>query len=257
MLQCDANGMETVKIPTFLDREKLKEFYQIIKPIQIVTDILQADSLTSNICLLSLLNAGANIKKVDCRFYGSFQMRLLEELKKRFDNSVMKAPVYILASVLDPRQHLTLFKSSKEKRLAMSLKVPSKEQAIQVLKDAFADFSDGSRTPVTLTAASVPKSAGIYSLIDEISEELRADKQDEIESYINLDCENIDAISFWRANKQKFPTLYNIAMSVLACPASSGSVERLFSVAGALRRHRRNRLHISTVEKLLLYRENI
>uniref|UniRef100_A0A915ELL5 HAT C-terminal dimerisation domain-containing protein n=1 Tax=Ditylenchus dipsaci TaxID=166011 RepID=A0A915ELL5_9BILA len=39
-----------------------------------------------------------------------------------------------------------------------------------------------------------------------------------------------DAIGFWNANSQVYPTLEKVAHDILAIPASSAAVERLFSI---------------------------
>ncbi|CAG7730152.1 unnamed protein product, partial [Allacma fusca] len=53
----------------------------------------------------------------------------------------------------------------------------------------------------------------------------------------------------------KFSDTWNWARIYLGFPASSGSAERLFSIAGVLQRSRRSRLKWSTIEQLLCYRE--
>jgi hypothetical protein len=80
----------------------------------------------------------------------------------------------------------------------------------------------------------------------------------EIDSYLNEPeiSDKEDPISYWkqRNNNREFPSLTSLAKTVLAMPASSGGVERLFSVAGAISRSRRSRLTVGNIEKLLLCR---
>jgi len=52
-----------------------------------------------------------------------------------------------------------------------------------------------------------------------------------------------------------YPRLAKLARTLLSIPASSGSVERLFSVSGAIVRARRSRLAAPTVESVLLAME--
>jgi len=59
--------------------------------------------------------------------------------------------------------------------------------------------------------------------------------------------------TFWGSTlSNDYPTLQRLAKKYLSIPATSASVERLFSVAGAIVRARRNILSASTVESLLL-----
>jgi len=60
--------------------------------------------------------------------------------------------------------------------------------------------------------------------------------------------------TFWSSQlSDEFPTLRRLATKYLSIPATSASVERLFSTAGAIIRARRNRLSPETVEALLLH----
>ena len=60
--------------------------------------------------------------------------------------------------------------------------------------------------------------------------------------------------TFWSYTlSHDFLTLRRLAMKYLSIPATSASVERLFSGARAIIRARHNRLSASTVEALLLH----
>ena len=61
--------------------------------------------------------------------------------------------------------------------------------------------------------------------------------------------------SFWNVNKQMMPTLHKMALHYLTLPASSASVERLFSVAGYISRARRASLKPATIRQLVFARE--
>jgi len=61
---------------------------------------------------------------------------------------------------------------------------------------------------------------------------------------------------FWAKSGDAYPRLIKLARTFLSIPASSGSVERLFSVAGAIVRARRSKLSSVTVESLLLAKGN-
>lgn len=67
--------------------------------------------------------------------------------------------------------------------------------------------------------------------------------------------ENINPLEYWKVNSTRFPILSSLAKGLLAFPASSGSIERTFSIAGALQRARRARIKSKTMENLIKYRE--
>ena len=60
---------------------------------------------------------------------------------------------------------------------------------------------------------------------------------------------------FWATEGSAYPRLRHLARRLLSIPASSGSVERLFSITGAILSARRNRLSATTVELLLLRKQ--
>jgi len=51
---------------------------------------------------------------------------------------------------------------------------------------------------------------------------------------------------FWACKSGRYPRLAKLAQTLLNIPASSGSVERLFSVSGAILRARRSHLTVTT-----------
>lgn len=66
---------------------------------------------------------------------------------------------------------------------------------------------------------------------------------------------NENPLKFWHAHEDRFPILSSLAFKYLAMPASSASVERLFSVAGGIISARRASMTIETAEKVIFYRE--
>jgi hAT family C-terminal dimerisation region len=82
-------------------------------------------------------------------------------------------------------------------------------------------------------------------------------QKDEIQEYLSLPNleETANPLVFWREQENNLPILSRLARRFLAVPAISGSVERVFSIAGALGRARRARIEINNTEDILLYRE--
>ena len=66
-----------------------------------------------------------------------------------------------------------------------------------------------------------------------------------------------DAINWWREHKEQFPNLEVMARQYLGCPASSASVERLFSQVGIAFSAKRRRAGASTLESIMFARANL
>jgi hypothetical protein len=65
-----------------------------------------------------------------------------------------------------------------------------------------------------------------------------------------------DPLIFWKENASRLPALSALARRFLSIPASSGAVERLFSVTGSIQRARRSNLEPRVIEYLLMLRES-
>lgn len=80
---------------------------------------------------------------------------------------------------------------------------------------------------------------------------------DEIEEYLGSPpiSEDQNPLRYWRLNDERFPILASLAARYLSLPATSASVERLFSVGGSIMRARRASMKIETAERLILYNE--
>ena len=63
-----------------------------------------------------------------------------------------------------------------------------------------------------------------------------------MESRVSKDDKKIDPFEFLAEEKNEFPDLTLTACKILATPASSASVERIFSSGGEVTRGKRNRL---------------
>lgn len=96
-----------------------------------------------------------------------------------------------------------------------------------------------------------------FELLSEVP--VISSEKSEIEMYLGeaLAPSSSDPLVFWKNNCNRFPVLSNIARKMLAIPASSAGVERVFSVTGCISRARRSKINAENVSRLLMVRENI
>ena len=84
------------------------------------------------------------------------------------------------------------------------------------------------------------------------------ENQDEFTNYLNkmttepYDSRGYDLWHFWKKNKDRLPTLYNLAMNVFSIPASSASAEREFKKAKKVQNEHRINLSGSRLEDQLI-----
>jgi hAT family C-terminal dimerisation region len=156
--------------------------------------------------------------------------------------------------------------ASKDSKL--NGKLPSVAYVSGILQDRFRNFQGKddittipSQSPKTqiITKATVAKSTK-FQIIQQVAANAESAAEfNEIKDYFDLKIQNQDdnPLQFWKENSTRYPTLSALAQKYLAMPASSGSVERLFSVAGAIARPRRASLKMESLEKILCYRQHL
>ena len=90
-------------------------------------------------------------------------------------------------------------------------------------------------------------------------------REDELTEYLaaeqikvkRSDPESIVVDDWWRANRAKFPNVEVMARQYLGVPASSASVERLFSAVGIAYAAKRQRAHANAIADLMFAKANI
>lgn len=112
--------------------------------------------------------------------------------------------------------------------------------------------------------ASSKRKKGMWDFAEEVADASSGNGNhenniDEVDEYMKMSRikKDEDPLKFWSLHSTKLPILSKLAKSVLSVPASSASVERLFSIAGAIARARRSSLLILTLKQILTYREYV
>ena len=78
----------------------------------------------------------------------------------------------------------------------------------------------------------------------------------DLDRYIDIpnDANISGSLEWWKENKVVYPQLAKMSRDVLAVPASSSSIERIFSISGRIATWQRNRLHPKTISNIMLYK---
>ena len=66
-----------------------------------------------------------------------------------------------------------------------------------------------------------------------------------------------DVADWWRSNSAKFPNLEVMARQYLGCPATSATVERLFSAVGHAYNDKRQSANAGTLQSLMFSKANV
>ena len=67
--------------------------------------------------------------------------------------------------------------------------------------------------------------------------------------------DSVDLLEYWESQSHEYPLISAVAVDILAIPATSAPVERVFSSAGESTAGKRNRLSDKNLEREVLYIE--
>lgn len=199
--------------------------------------------------------------EVDC--LKNIKECLLEELQNKWHVD----DIHVAGALLDPVQKNKLSKLGlTEEQIKSGLNF-----VIKVIVDNFEETasppaaeSSSTQTPVSQLNHPAKKfcfSSIIKNFADE-PENLTLEQKvnRELSSYIDLSFEteldNHKVLNFWKKNANQFKYLSFAAKCIFSVPASSAKSESDFSIAGRTKTKQRSSLSPSTLESLLLIREN-
>ncbi len=98
----------------------------------------------------------------------------------------------------------------------------------------------------------------MYSIIFMQNSPKKRKTTSQCEQYLDLAMacdDDTKVLDFWKTNGETLPSLAKLDSRYLSVPATTGSVEKLFSMEGAIARARSARLTPSTLKALVLYKE--
>ncbi|KAM3837993.1 E3 SUMO-protein ligase ZBED1-like [Diretmus argenteus] len=170
---------------------------------------------------------------------------------------VIHHPVF-LAAALDPRYRKLLFLTAEDgDRLKGAVQVLA-FKAVEMADDSSPREKQGinvvraEKSSLDVLLNSDTDSQDSAEEVETLSEQKMEIVRHEVQRYFTerpLD-KNKDPLEWWRENEKAFPTLSNVAKSVLCIPATSTPAERIFSAAGNICSQKRASLTPEHVEML-------
>lgn len=262
LLQCDHPNLCAVlekaghKELSFTAREwnLLKEMVDILKPFGEATDMTQGEKVvTISAVVPSVLSLNHHLEKLKPQVYflsglvRSLQVSLNNRFLGIFVNVKMARtqdgitapfsdPVYLKAAALDPTFSLLWV----EHHVLVSRDI--KTEVAQRVKELILQDAGESEQPVPFDEGDqehLEQGEGLFAVYQ------KRQKKDvgttpalQLSHYLDI-AEGQNALLFWAMNMKTLPSLFQVAIRVLAVPASSAPVERVFSHGGViLRPHR-------------------
>ncbi|KAK0151144.1 putative AC transposase [Merluccius polli] len=262
---------------------QLKELVEILAPFLQATDLTQGEKvvtlsaalpcvLSLNSHLIRMLNSTRHLvglvkalqKSLQRRFQGIFVNVRMDDSSEAAADLPFGDVVYMMSAFLDPS--FCLFWLEQDVQVPDEVKSEVKEMMIDlVLAEARKatvpesssgddDHEDSGPPAKTPRLFSGYRKKTTKKSVDHGSSSVQA----QIIRYIQVasDEDEVDCLEFWKRQSKAFPRLYFVAMRVLAVPATSAPVERVFSHGGLIMRPHRARLSAKTLSYLVFLKCN-
>ena len=240
----------------------MEDLVEILTPFQEATDFTQgANVVTSSFVIPCIRGLRRSLETLSV----TFNSRMLTALTNSLDRRMAKyesRELFVLASTLDPRFKLKWCTDDDEQRKVKSVLL----QKARCLQDISMDIT-------STTQEKVPQVVEIDTSSSEPLPKKRKQEPSKLLSYLFCEdntsstskslklkfqgifrpClpEQGDPLDFWKEHSTIYPKISILACCYLSIPASSGQVERLFSIGGKFVRPERCRLSDSVFEKLM------
>ncbi|CAL9697568.1 unnamed protein product [Knipowitschia caucasica] len=187
---------------------------------------------------------------------------LLDAIKTRFDR-IDAEPLYLFATILDPRYEDRYFTAETKEKVKKMLLEKLKNQLQCDSPDESAPVPEGERTVAR-------GNNSLLDMYDEIIQENTegAGQQEKMhvevqfQTYISeatlpMKTQTLTPLDFWAKNKSRFPDLAQLARKYLSAPCTSVDSERLFSAAANVMDEKQNRLGYEKAEMILFVKKNL
>ena len=257
--------MDTAQL-TAHERNILEDLVEILTPFQEAMDFTQgANVVTSSFVIPCIRGLRRSLETLSVTFNSGMLTALTNSLDRKMAKYESRE-LFMLASTLDPRFKLKWCTDDDEQQKVKSVLL----QKARCLEDISMDITSTTQEKVpqvveidTSSSEPLPKkrkqepSKLLSYLFSEdntssTSKSLNS-LEAEISRYFSEPClpEQGDPFDFWKEHSTIYLKISTLACRYLSIPASSGPIERLFSIGGKFFRPERCRLSGSVFEKLM------
>ena len=245
------NLLETSHLTAF-ERKMLEDLVKILSPCQEAINLTQGHNVITSSFVIPCVRG---LRKSFQLLSLAYNSKMVNTLTKSIENRLSKYEDddrFNFATTLDPRFKLKWCNDEEERKLMKTklLHAVKEKQSAEKVKDTPCDSEP--HPPPAKKKMSSQLLQLLFDVDDSIANNEVHPTVDELSSYLSscLD-ETEDPLRFWKANTLTYPWLSTLAKQYLSVPASSGPVERLFSIGGKVFRPDRCRLTDTKFEKLM------
>jgi hypothetical protein len=268
------------------DHKKLVELAEILEQLWICTDHLQGDGITVTRILPALTHC---IEHLDLParhrdlmqanpllpprvfFFKSLQQKLITRIKERFANTLTD-PLFTISSILDPNFGMRWIKIAERSEWLLKFK-----QVVTEIDDDLPMFDKQARDNMMSKRRKTSPQMAHFTFYDDDEQPNAA--QERLEYSLSIDRQiermfeaqqkarerarlangpdaKVDPLQFWKEHSLEFRAQNVMVLKYFGIPATSATVERLFSKTSfILRKHRRS-MSEKLAKQLFFLKEN-
>ncbi|KAJ4939239.1 hypothetical protein JOQ06_028695 [Pogonophryne albipinna] len=268
VLNCDHLRLSTVledgghKETVFTAREwnQIGELVDVLQPFGEATDLTQGEKMvTISAVVPSILSLNHHLEnqKEKVRYLGGLIRGLQGSLQRRFRGIFVNVrmadeesdgatlpfsdPIFLKAALLDPSfgtmwlTHDVLVTENIKEAVSMMIKN-------WILKEVTKTTPTTPTTDEQDQMAEPDSQPGLFSAYrKKQKKDSSSSPQIQLNHYLDI-CDGQSCLQFWAMNRHTLPSLFKVAVKVMAVPASSAPVERVFSHGGVIMRPHRSQL---------------
>lgn len=236
--------------PSFTVQEwsTLKELIQVLEIPALITEQLSgAQYVTLSLVYPMIRQWQTSLDQIEATQPITKQIiaAMQEDLKERWSPKT-STQLCMIASFLDPRFKKLVFATSSERQALH-------REIVELMVDPLAV-----KPKVKIPTQKQTKQSKILKFLSTGEEEEKQVNSPELDLYLSepVQCHNGDPLTWWRANRDRYPELSRLARIFLAIPATSVPSEQLFSTAGDVLTKKRNRLASDSMEAQVFVYKN-
>jgi hypothetical protein len=230
----------------------MEQLFPIVETFKNASEMLESaefGSLSHVLQAYRIVEVACVANKDCAQLWEGWQTALNDHWKNAFSGEARD--MILLAMILNPGIPFRKYLSEDDQEYALSLlkrKVAAKSAASPRI------------APTRNLRAREKSNRGVR--LEDIEPRDVLQPQDELAKFLKLNEETIqrakdNLFQWWVSEREHFPVLYQIAVSVLVVPASSAAAERQFSLAKRIYTDKRNQLKPNKLQALVLLADNL
>ncbi|KAL2104136.1 hypothetical protein ACEWY4_001004 [Coilia grayii] len=228
-----------------LEKALLRELVEVLEPFEEATDMVQLDKHVSiSLALPCVLGLRKHLSEITTRHCTAIAASLTQALDRRLAG-ILEDPLYVTATTLDPQFKLSWSSDTDWHKQVLVEEIAKHTQAV----------SPPEPSPEAQPSPS-KRGSKLFSFIKQRPTTQAKSLEQELAAYLHEEPTDEEPLHYWKRKSIDFPLLSQVAKKVFTVPATSTSVDRIFSTIGKTLGAERCRLLPKNLETLIYLKAN-